>query len=175
MSENILPKQTVMTRRKKMDLIKTIEEKQKKPNAETFKVGDTVKVHFEIIEGKTKRIQIFEGLVICMKNSGIGKTFTVRKTSYGVGVERVFPLYSPRVMKVELVRPGKVRRSKIYYVRDKVGKAAKIKELLGPKAMAAFAANRAAQKAADAAEVALNAEIKAEVAAEAAANKAAKK
>lgn len=78
-------------------------------------------------------------------------------------------------MKVELVRPGKVRRSKIYYVRDKVGKAAKIKELLGPKAMAAFAANRAAQKAADAAEVALNAEIKAEVAAEAAANKAAKK
>lgn len=68
MSENILPKQTVMTRRKKMDLIKTIEEKQKKPNAETFKVGDTVKVHFEIIEGKTKRIQIFEGLVICMKN-----------------------------------------------------------------------------------------------------------
>ena len=158
-----------------MDLIKTIEEQQKKPNAEYFSVGDTVKVHFEIIEGKTKRIQIFEGLVICMKNSGIGKTFTVRKTSYGVGVERVFPLHSPRVMKVELVRPGKVRRSKIYYVRDKVGKAAKIKELLGPKAMAAFAANRAAQKAADAAEVALNAEIKAEVAAEAAANKAAKK
>ena len=101
-----------------MDLIKTIEEQQKKPNAEYFSVGDTVKVHFEIIEGKTKRIQIYEGFVICFKNSGISKTFTVRKTSYGVGVERVFPLNSPRIIKVEIVRLGKVRRSKIYYVRD---------------------------------------------------------
>ena len=127
-----------------MDLIKTIEEQQKKPNVSDFKVGDTVKVHFEIIEGKTKRIQIFEGLVICFKNEGIRKTFTVRKISYGVGVERVFPVNSPRVIKVEIVRPGKVRRSKIYYVRDKIGKAAKIKELIGPKAQARLAANRAA-------------------------------
>ena len=158
-----------------MDLIKTIEEQQKKANAETFQVGDTVKVHFEIIEGKTKRIQIFEGVVLCFKNAGIGRTFTVRKISYGVGVERVFPVNSPRVMKVEIVRPGKVRRAKIYYVRDKVGKAAKIKELIGPKAQARLAANRAANAAADKAELALKAEIKTETAAEAAANKAKKK
>lgn len=150
-----------------MDLIKTIEEQQKKDNALTFKVGDTVKVHFEIIEGKTKRIQIYEGLVLCIKNKGVRKTFTVRKTSYGVGVERVFPVNSPRVIKVEVVRPGKVRRSKIYYVRDKVGKNAKIKELLGSKANAEMAASRAASKAADAKEAELNAEHKAEVIAEA--------
>ena len=144
-----------------MDLIKTIEERQKKPNAECFKVGDTVKVHFEIIEGKTKRIQVYEGLVICFKNSGIRRTFTVRKESYGVGVERVFPLNSPRIMKVELVRPGKVRRAKLYYIRDKVGKDAKIKELIGPRARAEFAANRAANAAADEAEAKLKAEIKA--------------
>ncbi len=132
-----------------MDLIKTIEEQQKKENALTFQVGDTVKVYFEIIEGKTKRIQIYEGLVLCIKNSGARKTFTVRKESYGVGVERVFPVNSPRVLKVEIVRPGKVRRSKIYYVRDKIGKAAKIKELIGPKANARVAASRAANKAAD--------------------------
>lgn len=144
-----------------MDLIKTIEEKQKKTNAPVFKVGDTVKVHFEIIEGKTKRIQIFEGLVICFKNSGIRKTFTVRKISYGVGVERVFPLESPRVVKVELVRPGKVRRAKIYYVRDKIGKAAKIKALVGAKANEEVAASRAAAKASDSEEAAIRAEAKA--------------
>ena len=158
-----------------MDLIKAIEEKQRKPEAENFKVGDTVKVHFEIIEGKAKRIQIYEGLVICIKNSCVRKTFTVRKESYGVGVERVFPVNSPRIMKIEVVRPGKVRRSKIYYVRDKVGKAAKIKELIGSKANAALAASEAAAKAADAKEAALKAEIKAETAAEAAANKNSKK
>jgi large subunit ribosomal protein L19 len=98
-----------------------------------FKVGDQIKVHFKIVEGKTERIQIYEGLVICFKNSGIGKTFTVRKNSYGVGVERVFPIYSPRIAKVELVRPGKVRRAKLYYIRDKIGKAAKIKELITKK------------------------------------------
>ncbi len=118
-----------------MDLIKTIEEKQKKEGALNFSVGDTVKVHFEIIEGKTKRIQIFEGIVLCIKNEGIRKTFTVRKTSYGVGVERVFPVYSPRVIKVEIVRPAKVRRAKLYYIRNKVGKAAKVKELIGQQAV----------------------------------------
>ncbi|MEE0132917.1 MAG: 50S ribosomal protein L19 [Treponema sp.] len=113
-----------------MDLIKTIEESQKKEDVGNFKVGDTVKVHFKIIEGKTERIQIYEGLVICFKNSGISRTFTVRKNSYGVGVERVFPLNSPRIAKVERVRPGKVRRAKLYYIRGKVGKAAKVKELI---------------------------------------------
>lgn len=112
------------------DLIRTIEESQKRDDVNNFKVGDTVKVFFKIIEGKRERVQVYEGLVLCMKNSGIGKTFTVRKNSYGVGVERVFPLNSPRIEKVELVRPGRVRRSKLYYIRDKVGKAAKIKELI---------------------------------------------
>lgn len=113
-----------------MDLIRTIEESQKKAEVPAFKVGDTVKVHFKIVEGKTERIQIYEGLVICFKNSGIGKTFTVRKNSYGVGVERVFPLHSPRIADIELVRPGKVRRAKLYYIREKIGKAAKIKTLI---------------------------------------------
>ncbi len=117
-----------------MDLIKTIEESQKRDDIESFKVGDTVKVHFKIVEGKNERIQIYEGLVLCFKNSGIGKTFTVRKNSYGVGVERVFPLHSPRIAKVEVIRPGKVRRAKLYYIRDKIGKAAKIKELIIKKA-----------------------------------------
>ncbi len=125
----------------RMDLIKTIEEQQKKAVVADFRVGDTVKVYFEIIEGKTKRIQIFEGLVLCVKNSGVRETFTVRKVSYGVGVERVFPVHSPRVKKVEIVRPGKVRRAKIYYIRDKVGKASKIKELITPKAKARVAAS----------------------------------
>ena len=113
-----------------MDLIRTIEEYQKKEEIGNFKVGDTVKVHFKIIEGKTERIQVYEGLVICFKNSGIRRTFTVRKNSYGVGVERVFPLHSPRNAKIERVRPGKVRRAKLYYIRGKVGKAAKVKELI---------------------------------------------
>lgn len=117
-----------------MDLIKTIEEGQKRQDVASFNPGDTVKVHFKIIEGKNERIQIYEGLVICMKNAGIGKTFTVRKNSYGVGVERVFPMHSPRIAKVEVVRPGKVRRAKLYYIRDKIGKAAKIKELIVKKA-----------------------------------------
>jgi large subunit ribosomal protein L19 len=120
--------------------IKSIEAAQMKSKLDEFKVGDTVKVHFKIVEGKNERIQIYEGLVIAMKNSGIGKTFTVRKNSYGVGVERVFPIHSPRVDKVEVVRPGKVRRAKLYYIRGKVGKAAKIKELIIRKKPAAKAA-----------------------------------
>ena len=144
-----------------MDLIKTIEEQQKKENAECFRVGDTVKVHFEIIEGKTKRIQLYEGVVLCIKGEGARRTFTVRKESYGVGVERVFPVNSPRIIKVELIRPGKVRRSKIYYVRDKVGKAAKIKELIGAKANARVAFAREVAKAADVREAQINAEHKA--------------
>jgi large subunit ribosomal protein L19 len=113
-----------------MNEIRAIDAAQMKSDPGNFKVGDTVKVHFKIIEGKTERIQVYEGLVIAMKNAQIGKTFTVRKNSYGVGVERVFPIHSPRVAKVELVRPGKVRRAKLYYIRKKIGKAAKIKELI---------------------------------------------
>ncbi len=138
-----------------MDLIKTIEEQQKRVGAQPFNVGDTVAVYFKIIEGKTERIQKFEGLVIAMKNAGARKTFTVRKNSFGVGVERVFPYNSPRIVKVDVTRPGKVRRSKLYYIRDKVGKSAKVKELLGAAATEAMnARNAAADAAANAKEVA---------------------
>jgi large subunit ribosomal protein L19 len=113
-----------------MNEIKAIEASQMKSEVDDFKVGDTVKVHFKIIEGKTERIQVYEGLVIAFKNSRSGKTFTVRKNSYGVGVERVFPIHSPRIARVEVVRPGKVRRAKLYYIRKKIGKGAKIKELI---------------------------------------------
>jgi|TergutMp193P3_1026864.scaffolds.fasta_scaffold04302_3 large subunit ribosomal protein L19 len=119
-----------------MNEIKAIEAAQMKPQLDRFKVGDTVKVHFKIIEGKTERVQIYEGLVIALKNSKACKTFTVRKISYGVGVERVFPLHSPRIVKVEVVRPGKVRRAKLYYIREKIGKGAKIKELIIKKSAA---------------------------------------
>ena len=134
-----------------MNEIKAIEASQMKSEIDDFKVGDTVKVHFKIIEGKTERIQIYEGLVIAFKNSKVGKTFMVRKNSYGVGVERVFPLHSPRVVRVEVVRPGKVRRAKLYYIRDKIGKGAKIKELIvshKSKAKAAIGAKAAGSKAA---------------------------
>jgi large subunit ribosomal protein L19 len=114
-----------------------------KDELDNFKVGDTVKVHFKIVEGKTERIQVYEGLVIAMKNSGIGKTFTVRKNSYGVGVERIFPIHSPRVTRVELTRAGRVRRAKLYYIREKIGKAAKIRELIVKKGAKADAAQRA--------------------------------
>ena len=130
-----------------MNEIRAIEASQMKNEIDKFKVGDTVKVHFKIIEGKNERIQIYEGLVIAFKNSGIGRTFTVRKNSYGVGVERVFPIHSPRVVKVEVVRPGKVRRAKLYYIRNKIGKAAKIKELIVSKKAKARAAASAAPAA----------------------------
>jgi len=113
-----------------MNEIKAIEASQMKAEAENFKPGDTVKVHFKIIEGKNERIQVYEGTVIAIKNSRTGRSFTVRKNSYGVGVERVFPYHSPRIAKVEVIRPGKVRRAKLYYIRDKIGKGAKIKELI---------------------------------------------
>jgi len=122
-----------------MNEIQAVEAAQMKEELDQFKVGDTVKVHFKIIEGKNERVQIYEGLVISVKNSKVGKTFTVRKISYGVGVERVFPLHSPRVVKVEVVRPGKVRRAKLYYIREKIGKGAKIKELIVKKNPAAKA------------------------------------
>ena len=113
-----------------MNLVQQIQAEQIKTELPAFKVGDTVRVSFKIVEGKTERIQAYEGLVIAIKNAGIGKTFTVRKNSYGVGVERVFPLNSPRVEKVEVMRSGKVRRAKLYYIRTKVGKKSKVKELI---------------------------------------------
>ena len=113
-----------------MNEIRAIDAAQMKAQPDNFKVGDTVKVHFKIVEGKTERIQVYEGLVIAMKNAQVGKTFTVRKNSYGVGVERVFPFHSPRIAKVEVMRPGRVRRAKLYYIREKIGKGAKIKELI---------------------------------------------
>ena len=116
-----------------MDLIKAVENDQLSEGKETFSIGDTVKVHFRIVEGRTERVQIYEGLVIAKKNSGLRTTFTVRKISYGVGVERVFPVHSPRVQKIEVVRRGRVRRAKLYYIRDRVGKAAKVAELIRKK------------------------------------------
>ncbi len=113
-----------------MDIIRAIEAKQIKENAENFSVGDTVKVYFKIVEGTNERVQVFEGIVIAKNNSGIRKSFTVRKISYGVGVERIFPMHSPRIEKVEVVRRGRVRRAKLYYLRDRVGKAAKVPELI---------------------------------------------
>ena len=152
-----------------MDIIKTIEETQKRPGAQGFNVGDTVKVYFKIIEGKTERIQVYEGIVLCKKNEGARQTFTVRKISYGVGVERVFPYNSPRIVKVDVVRPGKVRRSKLYYLRDKVGKDAKVKTLVGGKIAAEIAARNARAEAAAAATEAQLKEERAEAAAEKAA------
>lgn len=116
-----------------MDVIKAIEAEQMKENAENFNVGDTVKVFFKIIEGTTERVQVFEGLVIAKNNTGIRRTFVVRKISYGVGVERIFPLHSPRIEKTVVSRRGRVRRAKLYYIRDRVGKSAKVKELIRPK------------------------------------------
>ena len=95
-----------------------------------IKVGNTVRVHVRIKEGSRERVQVFEGIVIAKKHGGISETFTVRRVSYGVGVEKVFPINSPSIEKVELVRKGKVRRAKLYYLRDRVGKAARVKEAL---------------------------------------------
>jgi large subunit ribosomal protein L19 len=114
-----------------MNLVQQIQAEQARTDLPAFRVGDTVRVSFKIVEGRIERIQAYEGLVIAIKNSGASKTFTVRKNSYGVGVERVFPLNSPRVDKVEIVKTGKVRRAKLYYIRTKVGKKSKVKTLVG--------------------------------------------
>lgn len=113
-----------------MDALKLIAADNVKENAPKFEIGDTVRVDVKIREGDRERIQAFEGTVIAKKGSGVAETFTVRRVSYGVGVERVFPLHSPNVAAVQVVRNGKVRRSKLYYLRDRVGKAAKVKELI---------------------------------------------
>ena len=112
-----------------MDLIKALSEKQLK-EVPAVEVGDTVRVHVKVKEGARERIQIFEGTVIAKKHGGIEETITVRRLSYGVGVEKVFPLHSPTIDKIEVTRHGIVRRAKLYYLRDRVGKAAKIREKL---------------------------------------------
>lgn len=111
-----------------MDALKLIAKSSQKQSLPKFNVGDTVRVSVNIREGERERIQMFEGTVIAKKGSGVSETFTVRRVSYGVGVERVFPIHSPNVKAVEVVRYGKVRRSKLYYLRNRVGKAAKVKE-----------------------------------------------
>ena len=111
-----------------MDIIKAFTEEQLKKEIPEIKVGDTVRVHNRIVEGSKSRIQIYEGTVIAKRGGGISETFTVRRISYGVGVEKTFPIHSPNVEKIETVRRGKVRRAKLYYLRDRVGKAAKTKE-----------------------------------------------
>ena len=113
------------------ELIKAIEAAQVKSDVPNFGPGDTVKVHVKIVEGKRERIQVFEGLVLKRQGGGIRETFTVRKISFGVGVERTFPVHSPKIEKIEVTRFGKVRRAKINYIRGRVGKAAKIKEARG--------------------------------------------
>ena len=112
-----------------MSLIDQIEAAQKKDVKVQFKSGDTVKVFFKVVEGGNERIQAFEGVVIQRKGTGLTETFTVRKISFGVGVERIFPIHSPRIDKIEVVRRGKVRRAKLYYLRDLSGKAARISEI----------------------------------------------
>ncbi|CAM4255104.1 50S ribosomal protein L19 [Saccharibacillus endophyticus] len=112
-----------------MNLIQALTQEQLRKDIPSFRPGDTLKVHVKVIEGTRERIQLFEGVVIKRKGGGIAETFTVRKISYGVGVERTFPINSPKIDKIEVVRHGKVRRAKLYYLRELRGKAARIKEI----------------------------------------------
>ncbi len=113
-----------------MDLLQAFSEKYKKAEPPVVEVGDTVRVHLKVKEGNRERIQVFEGTVIAKKHGGIEETFTVRRISYGIGVEKVFPVHAPSIEKIEVGRHGKVRRAKLYYLRSRVGKAAKVKEAL---------------------------------------------
>ena len=109
-------------------IVEAFANEQLKTEVPAFNVGDTIRVHKRIKEGSRERIQMFEGTVIAKRNGGVGETFTVRRISYGVGVEKTFPIHSPNVEKVDIIRHGKVRRAKLYYLRDRVGKASKVKE-----------------------------------------------
>ncbi|MFO7265204.1 MAG: 50S ribosomal protein L19 [Limnochordales bacterium] len=111
-----------------MDIIRSIEQEQMRTDLPDFKPGDTVRVHVKVIEGDRERVQVFEGIVMRRSGGGLSETFTVRKISAGVGVERLFPLHSPLIEKIEVVRRGRVRRAKLYYLRDRVGRAARIEE-----------------------------------------------
>lgn len=111
-----------------MDIIKSIERNQMRADIVPFAIGDQVKVHVKVVEGTKERVQVYEGVVTRRHNAGVSSTFTVRKISSGIGVERIFPLHSPMLGKVEVIRHGKVRKSKLYYLRERTGKAARIKE-----------------------------------------------
>ena len=111
-----------------MDILKSIEQEQLRTDLTRPEIGNYVRVHLNIVEGSRKRVQVFEGTVIAIKGTGLKETFTVRRLSYGVGVEKVLPLHSPKIVKIEVVRKGKVRRAKLFYLRDRVGKAARVKE-----------------------------------------------
>jgi large subunit ribosomal protein L19 len=113
-----------------MDIIKSIEQEQLKKDLPELNVGDTVKIHLKVKEGTRERLQVFEGTIIGRKGDGLTETFTVRRVSYGVGVERIFPVHSPKIDHIEISRKGKVRRAKLYYLRERVGKAAKVKQRL---------------------------------------------
>ena len=132
-----------------MDIIQAIE-KEIRPEAAkereiNYEVGDTVRVHYKIIEGNRERIQIFEGIVIAIDNKGQNKNFTVRKISFDVGVERIFPVYSPRIAKVEVRKKGKIRRAKLYFLRERRGKSAKLKELKQSKTVSVPAGSTTAE------------------------------
>jgi len=113
-----------------MDKIRTLTESQIRTDLPELHIGDTLKVYFKVVEGTRERIQMFEGTLIKKKGGGVSETFTVRRISYGIGVERTFPVNSPKINKIEISRKGKVRRAKLYYLRDRVGKRAKVKELI---------------------------------------------
>jgi len=132
-----------------MDIIQAVE-KEIRPEAAkerviNYEVGDTVRVHYKIIEGNRERIQIFEGIVIAIDNKGMNKNFTVRKISFDVGVERIFPVYSPRIAKVEVRKKGKIRRAKLYFLRERRGKSAKLKELKQSKTVSVPAGSTTAE------------------------------
>jgi large subunit ribosomal protein L19 len=152
-------------------IIESIEQRQLRKDLPRFKAGDTVRVHFQVIEGQRRRVQVFEGIVIKRQGSGARETFTVRKQSFGVGVERTFPVHSPKIEKIEVAAVGDVNRAKLYYLREKIGKKARVRELRQTPAQVAAAKELAAEQAAlaeaeaEAAEVAAAEAAAAEVAA----------
>ncbi len=119
------------------NVIDSLEQRQLRTDLPQFKAGDTVRVHFQVIEGQRRRVQVFEGIVIKRQGAGVRETFTVRKQSFGVGVERTFPVHSPKIEKIEVQAIGDVNRAKLYYLRGKVGKKARVREIRGPRAAAA--------------------------------------
>ena len=149
-------------------IIESIEQRQLRKDIPRFKAGDTLRVHFQVIEGQRRRVQVFEGIVIKRQGSGARETFTVRKQSFGVGVERTFPVHSPKIEKIEVAAIGDVNRAKLYYLREKVGKKARVRELRQTPAQVA-----AAKAEADAIQAEAAAELAAQVAAEEAATAAA--
>lgn len=137
-----------------MNLLDAVDTRSLRKDLPNFRPGDELKVHVKVIEGNKSRVQVFQGLVIARRGSGIRETFTVRKISYGVGVERVFPVHAPVIEKIELVRKGDVRRAKLYYLRDLRGKAAKIRERRGGEDLEVLYSEEAPESAVDSAPVA---------------------